>query len=182
MTFLPKDFTGIPTTSNYMKFDQGANKIRILGSAITGFEWWVEDSEGRRPHRAKKFEDAVSQGVEPIKYFWAFPVWNYKTSRVQILEVTQKSIMRAIENHTQNEDWGDPKDYDFTITRDGSGMETDYSVIASPKKPVLNEATEAFKSIKIDLTALYRGEDPFKSETTEEEASQVAEDVVEALQ
>lgn len=163
MSFLPKDYS-VPTDSKYMKLEKGSNKFRVLGAAIVGFEWWADAEGKRKPFRVKTFQEAVNQGIEPIKHFWAFPVWNYAAQKVQVLQVTQKSIMNAITAYVENEDWGDPKEYDFTIKRDGDGMDTEYQVIASPHKPTPKEVSQAYAETFIDLEALYRGEDPFAKE------------------
>ena len=162
MSFLPNKYQ-MPVDSNYMRFEKGSNKFRVLDSAIVGFEWWVEDEGKRKPMRTRTFGEAVQQGNEPIKHFWAFPVWNYKASKVQILEVTQKTIMSAMTSLVDNEDWGDPKDYDITVTRDGDGFDTEYALVPSPHKPMMPEVLEAQKNLEVRLEALYEGNDPFTS-------------------
>lgn len=171
MSFLPTDYK-IPSQSNYMKLEKGSNKLRVLDSAITGFEWWEEDQNGgRKPHRRRTFQEAVKQGQEPIKHFWAFPVWNYATQSVQILEITQKSVMAMITSYVNNEDWGDPKEYDLTVNREGDGFDTEYTVIASPHKKVTDEVVQAYKNTSINLNALYEGKDPFQPEDIAETAA-----------
>lgn len=54
----------------------------------------------------------------------------------------------------KNEDWGDPKNYDLKITRDGDGMETKYSVLPRPAKDVDPEIMTAYLDANIDLEAL----------------------------
>lgn len=159
--FLPNDYQAPKTRSNYMKFSDGKNKFRILSSAIIGYEWWTESESGRKPGRAKTFEEAVEQGTEPIKHFWAFVVWNYQDQMVQILELTQKTIMSSIKALVDEEDWGDPKEYDISVTRTGEKLETTYSVTPSPKKELSEEIVNAYMDTKIDLTQLYSGGDPF---------------------
>jgi hypothetical protein len=162
MDFLPKDYETPKSSGAYMKFLDGKNKFRILGSAIVGYEWWIETSEGgRKPGRSRTFQEAVELGIEPIKHFWAFPVWDYKEEAVKILEVTQKGIMSSIKALVDDEDWGDPKEYDISVTRTGEKMETKYSVTPSPKKPVDAGIVAMYKDMDIKLDALYSGADPF---------------------
>lgn len=173
MSFLPDNYS-MPTDSNYMKFEQGANKFRVLGQAIVGTEYWKTGDDGkRRPVRvrpgvkisvAELEVNPKTNEPETPKHFWAFPVWNYQASRVQILELTQKSIMNAITAYVENEDWGDPKDYDITVTKNGQGLETEYQVIASPHKKISQEIVEAFLETKVNVEALYDGADPFAQE------------------
>lgn len=175
MAFLPTNYQGIPSESNYMKLEKGINKFRIVSSAVVGMEYWVTVEDKQRPVRKHMNEAIPSNEIEidmktnepkPIRHFWAFVVWNYKQQKVQIMELTQKSIMRQIEAYANNEDWGDPKDYDLTITREGDGFDTEYSVIASPHKVLPKEVLETIKNTPVNLEALFakngRGEDPFK--------------------
>ncbi len=181
MTFLPTDYS-IPNESNYMRFEQGANKFRVLSTAIIGWEWWEETKEGRRPKRVRTWKEAVSQGQEPLKHFWAFVVWNYASNKVQILEITQKSIMRVINDYVSNPDWGLPQGYDLTVKKTGDGLETEYSVIASPHKPTPTEATLEYKDTVINLEALFEGKDPFKATQEQDVSSEdVANDAAAAL-
>ena len=46
--FLPDDYDVPNAAANYMKFQQGTNKFRVLGSAIIGYELWVDTDEGRK--------------------------------------------------------------------------------------------------------------------------------------
>lgn len=176
MSFLPDNYK-LPTTDNYMKLQKGANKFRVLDSAIIGYEWWEDTPEGgRKPHRAKTFQEAVSKGIDPLKHFWAFPVWNYSADRVQILQLTQKSIMQAITSLVENEEWGDPKNYDINVHKEGEMLTTEYTVTPSPHKEINPEIVKAYNEMSINLTALFTGDDPFA-----DMGKQVAEDVVKAL-
>ena len=90
-TFLPSDYTA-PTSegSNYMKLQDGENKIRILSQPIIG---WV-DWENNKPMRFP-FDEKPAHAVDatkPIRHFWAFVVWNYTQEAIQILEITQSTV------------------------------------------------------------------------------------------
>ena len=167
-TFLPNGYKTPATTGNYMKFEDGKNKFRVLGSAIIGYEWWKDTEEGRRPMRVKEYSQ-VPSGTENVRHFWAFPVWNYQDMRIQILELTQKSIMRAIENLVNDEDWGNPRYYDITVTKTGEKLNTEYSVTPSPARELDSQVQELYKKTHIDLTKLYEGLDPFAQEMKEME-------------
>ncbi len=170
--FLPKDYI-IPTDSKYMKMEKGANKFRIMSSAIMGYEWWGEENGKRKPFRVKTFQEAVNQGVEPIKHFWACVVWNYATQRIQVLQITQKSIMNGIKSYTEDESWGSPFEYDLSIKKDGEGMDTEYQVMAIPPKKVSQEIKKEFDNTFVDLTALFKNEDPFDQTASLETALEV---------
>lgn len=157
------EFPDIPESSgHYMKLQQGDNKIRMLDRPIDGKVYWTED---RKPVRKRQDEpvDFRIPGTDKIKYFWAFPVWNYAEESVQILELTQKTIMKEIRGISQDEDWGDPRFYDISITRSGDSLETKYSVVPKPKKKLSEEARGAWASVKdiINMEALFTGENPF---------------------
>lgn len=163
--FLPDTYENIPTTSNYFKFEDGENNFRVLSSAIVGFEYW---NTNNKPIRSKtswthipddiKFDD---DGRFKINHFWAFVVYNYNEKRIQILEVTQKKIQRAIKALVDNPKWGDPKGYDISVTRSGKGFETDYVTMPSPHSQLDEGITKQYQAMQIDLEALYSGDDPF---------------------
>ena len=161
MPFLPKDFA-VPSTSNYMKLVEGKNKFRVLSDAITGWEYWTVD---KKPISSRtEFEEMPNNNGKPPKFFIAFVVWNYQDERVQILEITQKTIITALQVMNEDSDWGEPSKYDITVNRTGTTMEnTEYTV--TPKDAELAQAIgEAYKKTSINLEALYDGKDPFSTE------------------
>ncbi len=171
MSFLP-DGEIIPAgVSNYMKLTDPENKFRVLDSAITGFELWVNG----KPVRMKKNEFTISQldnadinkftGKKKIpQYFWAFPVFDYKTDKIEILEVTQVSVMRGIEDYLNDPDYGDPKEYDLIVVRDDESDPVKYRVKAKPPKILDEGIKQLYKDTPINLNALYKGENPFESD------------------
>ena len=60
-----------------------------------------------------------------------------------------------------DEDWGDPKEYDISIVKTGEGMETRYNTVPKPKKAATKEITQAFADAEINLMALFSGDDAF---------------------
>src|SRR4030043_1494117 len=160
--FLPKDYK-VPTSSdNYMKFEQGGNRFRILASPIVGWEGWVDDPENvgkRKPIRGKSREDI--SGVVDIKHFWAMPVFNYEMNRIQVLEITQKTIMKAIMVLSADNDWGSPLEYDLPVGREGEGRDTEYTTNPKPKIKLDAAIAELWANTHIRLEALYSGDDPF---------------------
>lgn len=157
--FLPEGYKE-PSQSNYMKFEKGENCFRVLDSAIVGWVWWEDKQDGGRKPIRVRMNERVPSGTD-CKLFWAFPVWNYRDEKVQILEITQSSIRKTIESYVRNQKWGDPKEYDLVVTKTGEGLETEYAVIAEPKEKLPEDILKAFKETPIDLEALYSGDDPF---------------------
>lgn len=172
--FLPADYTVPKAGGNYMKFSQGANAFRILSKPIMGIEYWKtvvgeDGKEQRKPVRLRPGQSVEVSELDdkPPKHFWAMVVWNYNESQIQILEITQRSILEYITTLARNPKWGSPLEYDIVVTREGEGMETRYTTIADPKEPVAKEIKEAFENTKINLEALYDGGDPFAEKSQE---------------
>ena len=168
MTFLPTDYK-IPETSNYMKLEQGANRFRIMSSAIVGYIYWNTDD---KPVRLTTAPTEMPADTKPDKGgekkmpkpFWAFTVYNYEAKRIQVLELTQKSIMKGIKSKLDNEAWGDVKTYDLVITREGMGLDTEYDVDPNPKTEITPEMQKMRDETPVDLEKLYSGQDPFSKE------------------
>ena len=160
-TFLPNDYQAPASNSNYMRFEDGKNKFRVLSSAIVG---WVDWSKERTPIRTKTEPETLVDPAKPAKHFWAFVVWNYQTNTVNILEVTQVGIRNSIIALVTDNEWGDPKGYDITITREGKELDTKYTTMPSPHSEAPGEALATFMATKIDLEQLYVNGDPFKKD------------------
>lgn len=166
--FLPKDYKVPVTGGNYMKLQDGNNEFRILSTALIGFGYWNTDN---KPVRSTTMWESVPEDIKldikgnptSIKHFWAFTVWNYASKSIQILEITQSTIQGAIEALVRNPKWGNPKDYDISVTRKGSGLETEYSVVPNPKQEIEADILAQFKEKNPNLEALLSGQDPFGS-------------------
>ena len=158
--FFGKDYK--EPEGNFMKLQDGENTFRVLSKAVTGHEYWNKDG---KPIRAKepwtttpadiqtKVDAKGNEKTTAVKHFWVFAVWNHKAGKVQVLEITQKSIRTAMKAYITNEKWGDPKTYDFTITRSGSGLDTEYVTMANPH----SEAPKADIS-GINLQAIFEAD------------------------
>ena len=125
-SFLPQDYTPPKSAGNYMKFEQGENRFRVVSKTpIIGYEYWTPENKPVRVRempsempkdlrRAKGRED--EHWMSSVKHFWAFAVYNYRDQRVQVLEITQTSIQNGLTALFKNEDWGHPSQYDISIT------------------------------------------------------------------
>lgn len=180
--FIEPDYK-VPSSSGYMKFQEGENRFRILGSfldktAIRGVEYWVTDSEGnRKPKRlvegtpvpVEELEENPQTGeIEVPKYFWAFPVFNYADKKIQILEISQKTIINAVRNLAGNAKWGNPIEYDIVVVRSKENGKTTYSVTPDPKEKVAEEIINALSATPIRIEALFEGVDPYLNNVSEE--------------
>lgn len=172
--FLPEGYDKIPSTGRYMRLQEGRNVFRVLGSAITGWVYWntagkpvrLKERPAGRPVDIRTEND----GKESVKHFWAFPVWNYAENMVQVLEVTQKQIMSGIKDLIDDEAWGDPKQYDIAVTRNGSGFDTEYLTKGIPHKTLDPKILAEFEKNPVSLGALFEGGDPFAGKPSSAEA------------
>ena len=162
-TFIPDNYSE-PTSGGgrYTKIEEGQKvKLRVLDRPIQGWlRWTVEPKPVRWPidQQEPKRSDWKD---DPAKLFWAMPVWNYKSEQVELWEVTQKTIRLEITSLAQNEDWGSPLEYDITVSRTGSGLETKYQVHPSPHRQTDDLVVKAFEKFAPNMEALFLGEDPF---------------------
>lgn len=177
--FLPQDYKE-PVTSRYMKFEEGANRFRVLPAKdgkqilIMGWEYWKTGNENKRyPCRVKEEKIPIGElEINPTtgemdmpKFFWAFTVWNYDAEAIQILELKQKTIRQAIESLARNPKWGTPIEYDIVVTQTVENGKTSYSVTPDPKEKLDKEIEEKYNLTSVNLDALYGrpGTDPFIS-------------------
>lgn len=189
-SFLPEGYQ-IPSTSQYMKFENGVNTFRILDKPIMGMEFWVTktDDKGvtkRYPERRRMGEtikmteleiNPESGKIDSPQHFWAMPVWNYKNKSVQILEIKQKTVLEAIKSYIDNPKWGSPTEYDITVSKSGEKLTTKYLVDHDPKEPADKEIIKQYKDLGINLNALYEGKDPFER-TENVETVETLDDVI----
>lgn len=169
--FLPDNYAVPEAESGYLRLTEGEHKFRILAPALIGYEYW--NTEGK-PVRSMDAPAGVPSDIridsygnpERVKHFWAMTVWNYAEERVQILQVTQATILRAIEGYIREPDLGDPRGYDIKITREGKDKNsTKYSVMALPPKELpVSVKDQIEKGPKVNLQALLTGENPFESD------------------
>lgn len=78
-----------------------------------------------------RFEDQKTGKVQvSTKYAW--PVYNHDDEKVQVFQGGAQ-VYNGLLALIEDDDWGDPTNYDVTIGRTGSGTDTKYSVVGSPK-------------------------------------------------
>lgn len=142
-----------------MKFRDGDNSIRILSKPILGWLDWHDNKPVRTPYSEPK--PAPIDPKRSVRHFWAFPVWDYTEKKVKILEITQAGIQEEIINLHSDEAWGDPTNYDLNVKKSGKDLETKYSVIARPPKPLDEEIRKEYIGMTIELEELFRNGDPF---------------------
>lgn len=155
---------------NPSKLEDGKeHRFRLFGTGITGFEAWTTDNKPVR--YAEKPEDAdlppnvkiEDNGSPIVRRFLAGLVYDYASEDFKILQLTQKSLMNGLFKYMQDEDFGDPTGYDIKLTRKGSGMKTEYSLVAAPPKPPAKAVEAEYADLYCNLEALFEGKDPFEA-------------------
>lgn len=181
-TSLPIGFEKLRTEKPYInlgKLPEGEHRFRIVDRPIAGWIDWMENKPCRfRP------EDKPRSSFDPnrpVKAFWAMHVWDYARDGLYIMEITQNGIRKALESYAINEDWGDLTSFDIKIKKEGTGIETEYTVIPVPHKPLSDKIKEAIVEKKIRLEALYEGKDPWNDLEPEEKVPGLSEDQIKQI-
>ena len=176
MSFLPKDYSLPALSGQFMKLQDGENRIRVLSDAVIGWEGWKNNKpfrhEGAECNITPDMVDVDQKYVKPkINHFWAFVVYNCIEKKIQILQINQKTIMKKLHAFTEDEDFGDPKGYDIVISRVKNGDKTEYDAIAKPPKPVDSAIAQLYSNTEVNLNSLFEGEYPIKKTQEEVEAT-----------
>jgi len=186
-SFLPTGYDVPSSSDKYYKLAKGENRFRIMSSPIMGYVYWVGDGQNRKPVRVKiginievsQLEADPRTGETALpKHFWAMIVYDYVSEKAKILEITQKGIQKSLTALAKDKDWGSPvgtDGYDIVITREGEGFDTEYQIQPKPRKKLEDGVEQYVKDMKINLEALYTGDDPFSS-TKKVEDIEIPED------
>ena len=147
------------------------SKVRLLGAfidgtMIEGYRAFINN----KPIRRKTLEEipinelgtnSFGQQEKPV-LFWAFPVFVFKETNVQICEIHQVALMRELERLGNNPQWGDPRLYNIDIFKTGAGNQTAYQLTPTRDSFPQEHADSAGQATdSIDLQKLFVNEDPF---------------------
>jgi len=154
-------------SGGYLSLSKLENKssvrIHLLGDEPLDFyQTWIESPDGSqiKPLRfvddpspsdiAAEMGDFVRHqnyektGPDPVTYSMAFFVWNYSTEEVQLLQLTQKGLIRELDQLLSMEDYQATEDWDFVISKDTSGPPSSwYSLRPAPIKKGSREVIDA---------------------------------------
>jgi hypothetical protein len=166
--------------------DGGSIRFALLSDEpLEFYESWGTDAAGKsKPFRFDydpTYEDVLAElgdytpregrggpGTADVKFCIAAPIWNFEAGAVQVLSVSQKSILRELDAISQEEDYANLTEWDFTLSKKGSGLTTEYKLRPAPRKKgsdvVIAAAWEEAKSNDFDLSRLLTGGNPFKAE------------------
>lgn len=131
---------------NFMKLQAGDNRIRIGSGPSRVYQHWETTLSGK-PLKVTCIGDncpLCKLGHQPtIRYqIKVIDKMVQEDPQAKVLEVGP-SVIRQISNCAKDPEYGDPKQYDIKIRKDGVGRDTKYIVMASPRRSDLTEREEA---------------------------------------
>lgn len=166
-SLFPADYKVPKSAGKYLKLTKVEDelKFRLIQKPVVGWEGWRD----KKPLRFKTFEETKGLKFDGSQYnpkgdpvhFWAFTIWNFKEERIQVLTITQSSVMNRLTQLNQDPDWGSLLNYDIKVIKEGKGKETKYIINPLPQKPVPDAALKALAEKPVDLNELFTGGDPF---------------------
>lgn len=171
--FIPQGYEQPTSGGGFTKLETGENKFRILSSPLLLWLEWRDGKPTRHPF--KQGEPKPAKGTDQkdsVKHAWGLVVWNYKTAKIEVLELDKQDVISSILALAEKPAWGHPKNYDIVITKKGSGMDTEYMTTPEPPSEPSNEIIEAYTETPIDLSQLLiTGGNPFIAKNTAADAS-----------
>jgi hypothetical protein len=181
--FLGDDYqipSGGSGAGRYLKFEEGKTvHFRILSQkALKGYEYWNVEN---KPVRLLEKPETTPINIrcdengkpERMKHFWAMAVWDYGSSSVKLLQITQSTIQNNILGLVRDPDFGHPTKYDLKIARKGKALETEYTVMPL-HKPMPEEAIAEYLWNPVYLEALLHGADPFAADSEKYAAAPIS--------
>ena len=145
---------------------------------------WGESDEGqKKPFRfagepsAKDIEAELGEfkqrlnyeqtQLEAPKFGLSFFVFDYADSKIKVFEITQKTLIKKVDELSNDEDYADLHAWDLKFTRTGLKMNTEYGILPSPRKAgsqeEIDKAWSAAQEAGYDLQQLLVGGNPFGS-------------------
>ncbi len=166
MAQLPYGYEKLEKKSNYLKlskFPKGDTRLRIVGTPIAGWEYWVDKKPVRfSPDQGEpKREEPIDQ-MNKTKSLWWVYVWDYTQQDLFILSIEQASVKSGLKALFNDPEWGDYEKYDIKINKVGEGKDTKYTVTPCVPKELSPEIRKAVDQHPVRLEALYVGKDPWK--------------------
>ena len=164
--------------------DGGSVRFALLSDEpLEFYECWGTSSDGTKPFRFdteptpeqvqlemgdyEPREGRGGPGTIDIKFAIAVPVYNFDTGNVQVLSLTQKSILKELDQISQMDDYEDLLSWDFSLSKKGAGLTTEYTLRPVPRKKGAQEHIDAAwieaKSAGFDISRLLTGGNPFKA-------------------
>lgn len=135
--------TGSGEATPYVKLQTGENRMRVVGLPYEVEVHWEDTVDGQKKRIVCLGVGCpiCKAGHVPQKKFQVLVI-DRTDNKLKILE-GGNSIFRQIKDYAMDEDFGDPTKYDIKIKKEGSGRETKYTIMASPKKSELTQEETA---------------------------------------
>jgi hypothetical protein len=155
----------------------------VTDEPLEFYEAWGVAPDGKsKPFRfdyEPTYEDVVTElgafepregrggpGTADVKFVIAIPIFNYEAGTIQVMSISQKSILRELDSISQEEDYANLLEWDFTLSKKGSGLTTEYKLRPAPRKKgsdaTIATAWEEAQSGGFSLDRLLTGGNPFK--------------------
>ena len=162
-SFIPEGYSQPTSAGGFTKLEMGDNKFRILSSPVLMWLEWLDGKPTRHPFVQGQPAPKKGEGVkDSVKHAWGLIVWNYKTEKIEVLELDKAGVIAMLLSLANKPAWGHPKNYDVVITRKGAGMETEYITAPEPPSAVSDVIIEAYTENPVDLSQLFvNGGNPF---------------------
>ena len=143
---------------------------------------WGENAEGqKKPFRFSaeptpsdiqaelgEFEQRLNYegtALEKPKFAISTFVFDYQSETIKVLEIGQKGLMKELDALSQSEDYADLGAWDFTISRTGMKLNTEYRIVPGPRKKGMQEKIDAAMKDAdakgYDISQLLVGGSPF---------------------
>ena len=145
------DINSDTTAVGFIKLETGkaGNRVRVVSKPSKIDVHWEMTPEGKKKANCSGAKcELCNHGAKAQPRYQLLVLdkthWDSKNGygsegpKVKVLE-TGISVMKAIREFALNEEYGDPTKYDINIRKEGSGKETRYSAVPSPKKSELTE-------------------------------------------
>lgn len=168
--FIPDGYEQPTGGGGYTKLEAGENRLRICSKPLLIWIVWENGKVTRSLYKGKDSKPAkpTSTPKDSVKHAWAVIAYNYKTKAIEVWEIDKASIISDLMAYIGNAEYGAPTGYDVTVTKKGSGMETEYKTIAGVPKDPSDEVMEAYGSTPVNLDNLLSGKDPFTGQSDSE--------------
>ena len=156
-------------SGNYLNLSkiQGEVKIRFFGGGVTGWEAWTQDKKPLRwQTKPTEYPANIARNDDNSVYivrFIAGVAYDYDDDKFKIAILNKQEPRKKFLEYCQTDEYGDATGWDLKIKKTGSGMDTEYTTLAMPPKPVARPIQERYPSEagKWNLYALFDGDDPF---------------------
>lgn len=144
--------------SIYLKLEEGTSRIRIVSEPI---EIWTIFNRAEKTAKKYLDEELLQNDVNAKDARKRFAMWviDRKDGEMRMAEVGQ-TIANALQVLANDPDYGFDTipPYDIKITKSGSGLDTEYTVMQSPASPLTLE--EKSKIMQLENVAQWFAKQP----------------------